>query len=148
MNSILGSQFETSLRVLLLLEATKNDALTEGAITALDYITVYSHDFGFSVSNLHGESNYRFGEFASRRATIKLAIKQLVLDGLVAVTRSSSGFRYQLSSGGMDFASSLDTEYADAYSESATQVIVRFGKSERVLVEKINRTSIASVLED
>lgn len=148
MNSILGSRFEASLRIVLLLEAASNDTLTEGAIVALDYITIYSHDFGFSESNLHGESKYRFGEFASRRATIKQAIKQLVLDGLVVVTRSSSGFRYKLSSGGMDFSSSLDTEYADVYCETATQVIARVGKSERMLGEMINRKSIASILED
>jgi len=148
MNRILGSQFEASLRILLLLEAAQNETLSEGAIAALDYITVYAHDFGFPESNLHGESKYRFGEFASRRATIKLAIKQLVLDGLVVVTRSSSGFRYQLSSDGIDFASSLDTEYADAYCETATQVIARVGKSERTLGEMINRKSIASIQED
>ena len=89
MNNILGSQFEASLRILLLLEAVQNKTLTAGAIVALDYITVYSHDFGFSESNLHGESKYRFGEFASRRQTILSALKQLVLDGLVA--RLASG---------------------------------------------------------
>lgn len=148
MNSILGSQFEASLRILLLLEAAPNETLSEGAIAALDYITVYSRDFGVSESNLHGESKYRFGEFASRRATIRTAIKQLVLDGLVVVTRSSSGFHYKLGSDGIDFASSLDTEYADAYYETVTQVIARIGKSERTLVEMINQKSIASIRED
>ncbi len=148
MNNILGSQFEASLRILLLLEAAQNESLSEGAIAALDYITVYSHDFGISESNLHGESKYRFGEFAPRRTTIRIAIKQLVLDRLVVATRSSSGFRYKLSSDGVDFASCLDTEYADAYYETATQVIARVGNSEHALGEMINQKSIASIRED
>jgi hypothetical protein len=45
MYSMLGSQFETSLRLLLLLEAVCNESLTEDTIAALDFITLYSHDF-------------------------------------------------------------------------------------------------------
>ena len=146
--NILGSQFEASLRIALLLEAANNETLTEGAIAALDYVTVYSHDFGISASNLHGESKYRFSEFTSRRATIRTAIRQLVLDGLVEATCSPSGFHYKLSSDGIDFASSLDTEYADAYFETAMQAIAHVGKSERTLGEKINHTVIASIRED
>jgi hypothetical protein len=148
MNNVLGSQFEASLRIMLLLEAAQDGALTESTIAALDYITVYSHDFGLSVSNLHGENKYRFGEFASRRATIKKAIKQLVLDRLVEATRSSNGFYYKLSDDGLDFSSSLDTEYANAYYEAATQVLADVGKSERTLEDLINQRSIASIRED
>lgn len=148
MNNILGSQFEASLRILLLLEAVQNKTLTAGAIVALDYITVYSHDFGFSESNLHGESKYRFGEFASRRQTILSALKQLVLDGLVLVTRSPSGFHYKLSNDGVNFAENLDTEYADAYYGNALRVVDHYGSSERTLGELINQKSIASIRED
>lgn len=148
MNNILGSQFEASLRILLLLEAAQNETLTTGAITALDYITVYSHDFGFSESNLHGENKYRFGEFSSRRQTIMTAIKELVLDGLVLVICSSSGFHYKLSNDGLDFAESLNTEYANAYYEIAMHVIARFGNSEYALGKMINQKSIASNRED
>lgn len=148
MNSILGSQFEASLRILLLLEAAQSEMISEGAIAALDYITVYAHDFGLSESNLNGEGNYRFGEFASRRKTIRTAVKQLVLDGLIIVSRSSLGFHYRLSNDGVDFSESLDTDYADAYCETAARVIARLGKSEATLVNMINRTSISSMRED
>jgi len=147
MNNILGSQFEASLRITLLLEAAQNESLTEGAISALDYITVYSHDFGITDLNLHGESKYRFGEFASRRAIIKGAIKQLVLDRLVVATRSPDGFHYRLSDDGLDFAASLDTDYANAYYTTASMVIENAGKSERTLGDMINKRSIASVQE-
>lgn len=148
MNNVLGSTFEASLRILLLLEATQNDELTEGAITAIDYITVYSHDFGLTESNLHGEGKYRFGEFASRRETIRAAVKQLVLDGLISVEHSSNGFHYKLSEDGFDFVASLDTDYANAYYEAVTQVLSGVGKSERILGNLINQKSIASIRED
>ena len=147
MNSVLGSQFEATLRIPLLLEASGNETLTEGAIAAIDHIAVYSRDFGLSKVNLHGESKYRFGEFASRRKTVKAAIKQLVLDGLVVATRTSGGFNYRLSADGADFAESLDTEYADAYFESVKNVVASAGKSEGTLGEIINRKSIESIRE-
>jgi hypothetical protein len=147
MNSIIGSQFEASLRILLLFEAAQNEPLTEGAIVALDYIAVYSHDFGLPQPNLNGESKYRFGEFASRRSTVRAAIKQLVLDGLVAATRSPDGFVYKLSEEGADFAANLSSDYADAYCEAATLVISGIGVAEETLSEMINRKSVASVRE-
>lgn len=148
MTGILGSKFEASLRILLLLGAAQEIALTEGEIVALDYITVYAHDFGLAESNLHGSGKYRFGEFTSRRPTISTAIRQLVLDGLVVVLRSSGGFQYKLGSDGLDFALSLETEYADTYYETATQVIAGIGTSQHTLGNLINRKSIASIRED
>ena len=142
MNTVLGSQFETSLRVLLLLEAANNDPLDEVAIAGLDYITIYANDFDLSDSNLHGDSKYRFGEFASRRTIIKAAVKQLVLDGLVVATHSSEGFRYQLSEDGIDFAASLTSDYANAYCETAERVLKGLDMFEGTLSEMITQESI------
>jgi hypothetical protein len=143
--ALCSTKSRITLREFTMGQSHSHETLTESAIAALDYITVYSHDFGLSESNLHGENRYRFGEFASRRATIKAAIKQLVLDRLVAVTQSSSGFHYELNDDGFDFASSLDTEYANTYYATATQVIASVGKSERTLGDMINQRSIASM---
>ncbi len=148
MNTILGSQFETSLRILLLLEAVHGEELSEIVIAEIDFITAYSHDFGVTKSNLHGDNKYRFGEFASRRAMVRSAVKQLVLDRLVEVSQTAGGFKYKLSDEGLEFVSALSTEYADAYYETAIQVIAVVGKSERILGEMINRRTIASMREE
>jgi hypothetical protein len=145
MNALLGSQFEASLRVLLLLEAARGEMLTEGTIAALDFIAVYSRDFGFGDMNLHGDSKYRFGEFASRRTTIKYAVKQLVVGGLVTALGTPGGFKYKLSNDGLDFSVSLNSKYADAYYDAVTQVLDVADKSENTLVNAINRKSIESV---
>jgi hypothetical protein len=147
MNALLGSKYETSLRILLLLEAAQGETLPEGAITALDYITVYAHDFGLSDVNLHGENKYRFGEYAFRRTTTKNAIKQLVLDGLVDVIASERGFHYKLSSDGYNYVGDFCSEYADAYYETATRIIDRIGTSELVLSGMINNLTISSIQE-
>lgn len=148
MNTILGSQFETSLRILLLLEAMHGEALSEIVIAELDFITAYSQDFGITESNLHGDNKYRFGEFASRSAMVRSAIKQLVLDRLVEVLQTAGGFNYKLSDEGLEFVSALSTEYADTYYETAIQVITAVGKSDRILGDMINRRAIASIREE
>ncbi|WP_206812126.1 ABC-three component system middle component 2 [Paradesulfitobacterium ferrireducens] len=146
MNALLGSDFETSLRILILLEAAHKKPLNVEEIAALDFITVYSSDFGITDSNLHGENKYRFGEYASSRELIKCAIKRLVLDGLINVSQTAKGFEYTLNQNGLEFMLSLNSEYADAYYETATQVLIKTrGKSGRALSEMINRCTIASL---
>ena len=145
MSMILGSKFEASFRLLILFEAACNDELTEHEATALDFMTVYSRDFGICDSNLHGDSNYRFGEFTSRRLLIREAIKRLVLDRLLDVLQTKDGFKYKLSAEGHEFVSNLESEYAETYYETAQQVITAVGKSNKTLSEIINQKVVASM---
>jgi hypothetical protein len=146
MNSLLGSEFETSLRILILFEAAFEDPLNEETIAMLDFMTIYSRDFEITDSNLHGESNYRFAEFTSRRELVKSAVKQLVLDGLINVLQTKNGFEYILNQDGLEFVSHLNSEYADTYYETAMQVLVKTrGMSQRVISELINKRIIASL---
>jgi hypothetical protein len=64
------------------------------------------------------------------------------------VAHSSSGFHYKLSEDGLDFAASLNTDYANTYYETARRVLTEFGNSERTLGGLINQKSIASMRED
>lgn len=54
----LGSTFEISLRILLLLNEAHGATLDEQQIGAVDFISVYAADFGLLDENLHGYSNY------------------------------------------------------------------------------------------
>ena len=83
MKRVLGTSFEMSLRVALLLDESEERDLSVGIIAALDFITIYANDFELAESNLHGNSKYRFGEFASRRELAREALRKLVLDGIV-----------------------------------------------------------------
>lgn len=146
MKGILGSQFETSLRVLLLLSASHEKPLKEETIAKLDFITVYSRDFGVTDSNLHGESKYRFGEFASRHELVYFSLKKLVLDGMINVSQSMDDFEYLLSDIGLEFVLNLNSEYAETYYETATEVLIKTrNMSEEEISKMINRCSIASI---
>lgn len=146
MNTLLGSQFETSLRILILFEAAHEKPLKEEVIVMLDFINIYSRDFGIADSNLHGEGKYRFGEYASHRRLVKSAIKQLVLDSLIKVSQTPEGFVYTLNQNGLEFVSSLNSDYADDYYETALQVLITTReKSERQLCEIISRRALNSL---
>ncbi len=146
MNTLLGSKFETALRILILFEAALEKPLNEEAIAMLDFMTIYSRDFEITASNLHGESNYRFAEFPSRRELVKSAIKRLVIDGLINVLQTNDGFKYMLSPDGLEFTSHLNSEYADTYYETAMQVLARTrGMTQRALSQLINKRITASL---
>ncbi|MDO4650583.1 MAG: hypothetical protein Q4B26_18265, partial [Eubacteriales bacterium] len=81
---IFNSIFEIRLRILLLLSQTKR-ALYKDEIVNMDFITVYSADFGIGEENLHGENSFKYGEFASRHELVWEALKELVVDGLITV---------------------------------------------------------------
>jgi hypothetical protein len=63
MDKVFDTVFETSLRVLLTLDATTGNAYTIDRIAVADFLTVYNHEFGLSNSNLHGENVFRFSEY-------------------------------------------------------------------------------------
>ncbi|WP_312460292.1 ABC-three component system middle component 2 [Proteiniclasticum sp.] len=148
MNILLGSAFEACLRILLLLEAAQEHTLMEDTIAPLDFIAVYSRDFGMSDSNLHGSNKYRFGEYAHRRELVQSALKRLVLDGLIYVSQTNKGYEYTLSRNGIELLSNLHSDYADDYYDTATQVMVKTkGKSGEGLTNIINRRIIASLEE-
>ena len=52
--SALGSVFEISLRILLMLRELFPSKLDEQQVSALDFISVYASDFGLLDENLHG----------------------------------------------------------------------------------------------
>lgn len=146
MNKVLGTPFEISLRILLLLEESDGQGFTAGMIAALDFVSVYARDFDLSDANLHGNGDYRFGEFAARRELVKEGTKQLVLDGTVLVRNTKRGFEYVLSRSGQEFAANLESAYADAYRAIASRTIATMReKSEHDLYELINQRAIASL---
>jgi len=146
MNKVLGSVFEVSLRVMLLLEVANPRMLSTEELAAFDYMSVYAKDFGFSDENLHGNGTYRFGEYASRRNLVQQAVKQLVLDRLITVNVLESGFSYSLNESGEEYCRQLQSDYSDwyrFYAESAIRSTQ--GKSELNLTKMITGRTLASL---
>lgn len=121
--NVLGTVFETSLRILLLLSVIPGTSITEDRIWMIDYLSLYSEDFGFSSRNLHGYGAYRAGEYPAKRALAKDAIKSLVLDHQIAVKPTASGFRYSITEEGMEFCKQFTSDYSEDYITSVKRVV-------------------------
>ena len=116
MNNIFNTSFEVSLRILIILN-TVQTRLSIDRITDLDFIAIYGKDFGVSEYNLHGDNDYRFSEYTSKREIVSQALKELVLGGYIIPHCNKSGFNYSISRSGTMFCESLNDKYAEDFIE-------------------------------
>lgn len=114
MNYGLGSVFEQSLRYLLLLYEIE-DKSNINRICMLDYIATYAADFDLETTNLHGYSEYRFNEYASRSMTAFEALQELAYRNLIHVIPTNHGLQYAINDSGQTLCTSLISDYADEY---------------------------------
>ena len=79
---------------------------------------------------------------------VQKALKELVLDGLAIPSETARGINYQISEYGKEYCTSLDSDYARAYTAIADKVVQYIGsKSERAIISHINRLSVTSLKE-
>ena len=143
MNNIFNTSFEVSLRILIILN-TVQTRLSIDRITALDFMAIYGKDFGVSEYNLHGDNDYRFSEYTSKREIVSQAIKELVLRGYITPHCNKSGFNYSISKEGVAFCESLNDKYAEDFIEIVKKAKVLFlDYSDRKLIHCINKYAIA-----
>ena len=145
MNKLFNSVFENSLRILLLL-AEFDCGQSLDKIYATDFMVSYGATFGVSESDLNGDNQYKFSEFASRREIVRQALKQLVLDGLVWPVNSTVGILYSITDAGREYSNILGSEYAVEYRSTAKKVVeIVSNVSERTIIDKINKMSAESL---
>lgn len=145
MNKLFNSPFENSLRVLILLDEFGIQQSLD-MIYATDFIVSYGATFGVSESDLNGDNQYKFSEFASRRESVRTALKQLVLDGLVLPVNDQNGIMYRITDAGEAYSQSLDSDYAKEYRYTAQKTVELVSdKTERTIIERINRMSAESL---
>lgn len=146
--SAIGSAFEISLRILLMLNELLPSKLDEQQIGEIDFIAVYAADFGLLDENLHGYSNYRYSEFPARKQMVSSALKNLVLDKYVRLYPTSSGYRYSLLDSGKTVCSKLTSGYAKEYILAVQSVVDSFDKTDAPnMLKEINRLTIQSLKE-
>lgn len=144
-NKLFNSAFENSLRILLLL-AEFNCGQSLDKIYATDFMVSYGATFGVSESDLNGDNQYKFSEFASRREIVRQALKQLVLDGLVWPDNSDAGILYSITDAGREYSATLESEYAEEYRSTARRIVEMVSDvSERTIIDKINKMSAESL---
>lgn len=146
---LLGSSFEISLRILLMLSEMPSLALDDQQISAIDFIAVYAADYKILDENLHGYGSYRFSEYPSRKQMTSIALKTLVLDGYVLFTPSKKGYAYKISNSGKTLAKTLTGSYADEYKIAIHAVASHYDISnERNMLIDISQHTIRSLRED
>ena len=146
MSDVFNSIREVSFRALLALSANSGKSATSDMIAAIDFITAYGKDFGLADENLHGDNNFKFSEFTVRRDTVNKALKKLVLGGFVTVSVRQTGFVYAVNGIGKDYCSKFESDYALIYKALAYKAWeLVSNRSERAVMESINRHSIASI---
>ena len=133
-NSALGSTFEISLRILLLLNEVHVTSLDEQQIGAVDFISVYAADFDLLDENLHGYSNYRFSEYPARKRLVSSAIKELLLDGNIRFQMALTGYKYSIADAGKSICKKLTSNYADEYRIAFQTVRTSFDNANAVLM--------------
>ena len=115
--------FECAIRFLILLK-NSNQPLSEYKLTVFDYMSTYGADFGITEYNLNGENVYRDSEFITRKQMASIAIKELVLRGMVSVD-GTEGFKYVIAQKGVDTALKIDGAYSETYDEVTRNVLSR-----------------------
>ena len=144
--TVLGSTFEISLRILLLLNEAHGAALDEQQIGAIDFISVYAADFGLLDENLHGYSNYRFSEYPARKHLVSSALKGLLLDGNIRFQPVQTGYKYFITDDGKSICKKLTSNYANEYRIAVQTVIKSFDNANtELMLRKISRLTIQSL---
>jgi len=147
-NKLFNTTFENALRLLILLDVYDYPQ-TLDMLYAVDFMATYGRTFNIIEDNLNGDNQYKFSEFASRREAVKIALKALVLDGLVQALNLNDGITYTVSSDGEDYCNSLESEYATEYRRNVQLAIKSVaGKTERELISKINKMSAMSFMKE
>lgn len=121
-SALLGSVFESSLRVLLLLDELQNKFLDEVQIACIDFISIYGADFMILDENLHGNGLFRFSEFSAKSKLVTLSLKKLVLNGLITFTANKKGYSYSINSEGSKVATKLNSTYSEEYRLAVREV--------------------------
>lgn len=138
-NKLFNSPFEAELRVLLVLENSPMDAISSDMILAIDFVSIYGKEFGISEENLHGDSSYKYSELASKKELVNIAIKELVLQGLIEVV-SHDGFKYRISEIGLKYISSFNGVYSEIFSDNAKSAFEKY--------EDVNEFAILKMIQE
>lgn len=117
MTQIFNTEFEISMRALLLLSAFDRP-IDIDYIKTVDLLSIYGKQYGVSDVNLHGDSSYCFSEIAARHDTIKSALRNLVKANLINVSTSQSGYAYSINGNGMICCENMRSDYAKEYKEA------------------------------
>ena len=125
-NLIFNSDFELSLRILLVLYNQVNTSLNINEIISYDILTIYGNNYDLAEENLNGNNPYSYLEYLNRQMDCEKIIKKIILKGYVKLNYSNKGYTYSITKKGEDFVESLDSQYAYEYLEINKIVVDKY----------------------
>ena len=120
--SVLDSEYETELRMLLLMYALDRPA-TIDYLAALDTLSVNAKTLYVGQTNLNGAHRLASGELKTRISLARGALRTLILKGLVELLPGDNGLAYQLTATGITAVNRLNSPYASALFLSVIDVL-------------------------
>ena len=124
-NKIFNTPFENMLRILLLTE-TVNKPMNIDRMAALDFICIFGKKCRVLDKNLHGDNEFGFSEFTTKRERITEAAKLAVKNNFLTVENAKDGFLYGINARGKQVTKELQSPYARSYVIGAKIVNSRF----------------------
>lgn len=91
-------------------------------MVSYDFIATYGKYFGVDEENLHGDSEYSFGELSARRMIMMGSIRYLVTHDLIRAVDTDKGFVYDITESGAAVAQKMTTDYSVRYRKAMRQV--------------------------
>lgn len=148
MNSIFNSPAEVSMRILIILSIS-NKSKDIDTLTAIDFISTYSKDFKINDYNLHGDNNYNFSGFASRRVLIQKSLSLLLKKHYVKVIDSKNGIEYIIIEKQKKVCEKLNSTYSKKYKEIVKEVLYKLkNKSSKRIINELNYHITNSIKEE
>lgn len=147
MNSIFNSTAEISMRILIILSLS-NKGKDIDTLTAIDFIATYSKDFKINDYNLHGDNNYNFSGFTSRRALVQQSLSLLLSNNYIEMINSKNGIEYKIIEKQKKVCENLNSTYSNKYKEIVKEVLSTLkNKSNKKIMDILNSHITNSVKE-
>lgn len=125
MLNIYSTITETSLRILIIL-SLYNEKTNIDTLTTIDFMATFGKYFDVSKNNLHGDNNFSYGEFTSRRELIKQSIQFLLKHDYIKTINSSNGINYNIFENVNEIVNNLTSSYSQAYKETVKSVLSKY----------------------
>jgi len=124
MQKLFNTEFEVSMRLLILLDSISN--LNEDELAYLDFFSIYSKSFNFENDNLNGDCSFPINEITIQRKLIKNAIKDLVLKSFIKVNYDKiKGYVYSVTDDGYSYVRKIDDPYSRQYQQNVRIIKTR-----------------------
>jgi hypothetical protein len=109
----------------MMLTAAYPEFLDINRLVLLDHSVLHTGDLG-GPDSIHPPLPIRAGELGVKRTAIENGLQVMLRSGLIKMTSSEAGIRFQASDNAYSFVSILAADYATALRERSRWVVQRF----------------------